>query len=273
MTFDIRNSPFNDDSFLLHDEEDMPEATPHTAAVRHLYAVLSQLFAAENWFIAANLQMRDRSVSANAASPDIAVFVGVSDPAEDISEWVISHDAGTRTPPPTVIFEFASSSTWHDDVDTDKKPLYYSLIGVQEYYAYDPTARRLWPRSSPRLRGWRVEDGRFVEQILDDDGRLWSQALNSYLRANNRHVELLDAAGVVRLTTAQAAKLAEQRAIAMAAIEVTERIHAEDRARHEADARRRAEAERQAEADARRRAESEIAELRARLQEMGGDGR
>jgi hypothetical protein len=56
-----------------------------------------------------------------------------------------------------------------------------------------------------RLRGWRLDDGRMVEMAPDDQGRLWSAELASWLVSDEDYLRLYDAAGQPRPTAGEAA--------------------------------------------------------------------
>jgi len=78
---------------------------------------------------------------------------------------------------PSVVFEFLSDSTAHQDRD-EKVPLYLVDIGVQEYFIHQPDMER-----TAELRGWRRgSSGDIVEIAPDAEGGLFSETLNLYIR-------------------------------------------------------------------------------------------
>src|SRR5581483_5005266 len=76
---------------------------------------------------------------------------------------------------PTVIFEITSRGTRLEDLAT-KRGL-YEILGVQEYFLFDPLDEYL----SPRLRGFRLKDNAYQHLTLDSAGNLHSEALDVIL--------------------------------------------------------------------------------------------
>jgi hypothetical protein len=150
-----------------------------------------------------------------------------------------------------VVFETTSRSTrLRDERD---KPAKYHLIGVKEYFLYDPTQDYL----RPPLQGHRLEAGGFMRIEADASGALESRELGLLLRLEDTELAMFDAQTGERLYTAHEA--AEAKA------------NEEARSRKaEAKARQAESKARQAEAKARQAAEAEIERLRRRLEELGG---
>jgi Uma2 family endonuclease len=109
--------------------------------------------------------------------------------------------------PPTVVFELTSKGTRRED--EVQKPNKYALIGVQEYFLYDPKAEYL----RPPLMGFR-RDGEAFRQIEPNDrGALISAALGVTLELDGRDLLLRDATtGEVLLTSTEAAEAAQREA-------------------------------------------------------------
>jgi Uma2 family endonuclease len=141
--------------------------------------------------------------------------------------------------PPTVVFELTSRGTRRED--EVQKPSTYALIGVQEYFLYDPKAEYL----HPPLTGFRRDGEAFRRIEPTDRGALVSAALGVTLELDGRDLLLRDAAtGDVLLTSTEAAEAAQ----------------------HEAEAAQRAAETRLAEAQSERTADkARIAELEAEL--------
>ena len=72
---------------------------------------------------------------------------------------------------PAVVFEFTSKKTKKEDV-TVKKPLYEQVLGVQEYFQFDPSGDYL----KPRLQGQRLQNGVY-QPIALRDSRMVSEQL------------------------------------------------------------------------------------------------
>lgn len=104
--------------------------------------------------------------------PDIYVVLGVLPFPERRSFYTWAE--GTA---PAVIFEFLSESTAAYDRG-EKIKQYLVDIGVEEYFIHQPEADK-----PPEFRGWRRSPGSEIEEMTpDDQGRLFSHALNLWLR-------------------------------------------------------------------------------------------
>ena len=105
-------------------------------------------------------------------APDIYIVLGASKFPQRRSFYTWSE--GTA---PSVVFEFLSDSTAHQDRD-EKVPLYLVDIGVQEYFIHQPDMER-----PAEFRGWRRgPSGDIVEIAPDAEGGLFSETLNLYFR-------------------------------------------------------------------------------------------
>ncbi|MBV9020020.1 MAG: Uma2 family endonuclease [Ktedonobacteraceae bacterium] len=142
-------------------------------------------------------------------APDIAVIKGVD--FRRVRSWRV----GQTGPAPQVVLEIASQETWHKDLS--EKPSKYAVMGVEEYFAYDPNEPPL-RRGGRRLFGWQMDGAsRIMRQLpLEPDGRLWSQHLESYLVPDHAYLRLYDHTGQLRLTGAQRAGAEKRRANALA---------------------------------------------------------
>lgn len=69
-----------------------------------------------------------------------------------------------------------------------------------------------FPKQGGRLRGWRLTEGALVEQAPDEQGRLWSSELESYLVADGALLRLTDRDGQLRLTEGEAERAAKEAA-------------------------------------------------------------
>jgi hypothetical protein len=88
-----------------------------------------------------------------------------------------------------------------------KKLRLYGLIGPREYFAFDPHAKRVWPKSiKTRLLGWQYnKDGQAVPILPDERGWLWSNVLESWFVPDDLQLRLHDRSGQMRLTATEAA--------------------------------------------------------------------
>jgi Uma2 family endonuclease len=181
-------------------EEDlMGETSFHDDLIRYLFEVLTRLFAGQLCAIYHNLNFYQTSdVMEYPLAPDIAVIKGIN--RYGVRSWRI----GKNGPAPQVVFEIASSETWHKDLD--EKPLKYARMGVQEYYAYDPHEPPL-PRSvSRRLFGWQLDNNRRIMRAMPvgQHGAIWSPGLDSWLVPDGSYLRLYDRNGILRLTQEEA---------------------------------------------------------------------
>ena len=274
---------YPEEYIIEEDLKEMGDSNPHTILIDYLKAILKHYYALARWLIISNMDVRHPAIhnSRNYIVPDVTLVKVVLSEEEEAT--LISWNAERLAP--SVTFEVSSKGTWPNDVrerDSDK-PAIYARIGTKEYFAYDPHQPQVWARSGGvRLRGWRSENGRAVEIIPDEQGRLWSVELDSYLVPDGRFLRLTDREGKMRLTEAQAATQAQNQAFAaqqaatqaqnqaLVAQQAAElRAYSEMTERQaEATARQQAEQNAQAEATARQQAELQVAELQRQIEEL-----
>lgn len=132
---------------------------------------------------------------------------------------------------PCLVAELTSETT--RDQDLDFKKSLYQRLGVTEYFLFDPEGDYL----SPRLQGFRLEQGRYQPIPAEPDGSLASVTTGLLFQVNGETLRLVDPkTGAVV-----------------------------PREQEEIEARRRAEKEARAEIEARRRAEERIRILEEEL--------
>ena len=181
-------------------EEDlMGETSVHADLVSYLMAVLRWQFRGQRCAIYEHLNFYQTSNPKEyPLAPDIAVIKGTE--RWDVRSWRV----GKMGPAPQVIFEIASEETWKKDLE--EKPMKYGLMGVKEYFAYDPNESPLVRETSRRLFGWQLDKGRgeMREMPVHPDGSMWSQHLESLLVPDTKYLRLYDSAGQRRLTGEEA---------------------------------------------------------------------
>jgi len=135
-------------------EEDlMGETSVHADLVHYLREVLKWLFHGQVCAIYDNLNFyQTANYKEYPLAPDIAVIKGVEH--RSVRSWRV----GKMGPAPQVVFEIASEETWKKDLE--EKPLKYGLMGVREYFAYDPNEPPLNRETTHRLFGWQRDKGR-----------------------------------------------------------------------------------------------------------------
>ncbi len=177
---------------------------------------------------------------------------------------------------PSVTVEVTSRSSRIEDLGT-KKGL-YEMLGVREYYVFDPLDEYL----EPRFQGFELAGGFYRPMPLREDGDLVSNELGLILRPEGPLLRLVDPATGWRVPTMEEALELAETASRRAqeeenrARDESKRAQAEAR-RAQAEARRaqdeasRAQAETsRAQAEVRRAdaAEAELARVRAELEEL-----
>src|SRR5437773_4232282 len=152
---------------LYPTEEDLMGVTSdHSDLVHYLFEVLTWLFEGQPCEVYDNLNFYQTDYyKEEPLAPDIAVIKGVT--FRRTRSWKV----GKTGPAPQVVFEIASEETWKKDVE--EKPLKYALMGVQEYFFYDPDDSSSWKHSQRRLIGWQYNKatGAITEMSLDQEGR------------------------------------------------------------------------------------------------------
>src|SRR6266705_2631133 len=108
--------------------------------------------------------------------------------------------------PPTVVFEITSRGTRLEDLGT--KRALYAMLGVQEYFSYDPLGEYL----RPPLQGYRLQEGEYQRLPSGGEGELVSQVLGVELRVEAGRLRVVDPATGERLLTPAEAQTAQRAA-------------------------------------------------------------
>jgi len=195
------------------EEEELGQSRSHFFAIQYLLLILEWLFESRgqkvgivsdiNFYQTANKKEKPKQ-------PDIAVVDGLEVVPKRKKDYTPSYYVGANGPPPRVVFEIASQNTWQ--VDLEEKPAIYARMGVREYFVFDPQpGLGVWTnqwRAKERLVGWRLQaDGSYQELAKDEQGRMWSEELESWLvldQNDNENLWLYSAEGELRVNQAQA---------------------------------------------------------------------
>jgi Uma2 family endonuclease len=215
----------------------MGETEHHINAIVYLYQALKYfLRKAEHIYAAANMLFYyEEGNPAAVVVPDAFVVKGISKHLRRTFKLWEEKAA------PCVVFEITSRSTRLEDLGS--KRALYEMLGVREYFLFDPLGEYL----SPPLQGFRLEGEYYQPLELSPEGTFFSQELGLILRPEGSLLRLVDPETDRALPTLD-------EAVDMALAE-TERAQAEAE-RAQAEAKR---------ADA---AEAETARLRAELERL-----
>jgi Uma2 family endonuclease len=263
----------------------MAETEKHLLLMLYCIGALKNYFAArpDVYAVGNNFLYWEEGNPKARISPDCYVVFGVENRVRDsYKAW----EEGGRLP--SVVFEFTSKKTRHEDV-RKKRPLYEQVLKVPEYFQFDPTGDYL----KPRLQGLRLRDGVYeaiplvndrmvseqlgLELVMEGERlRLWDPVKGEWLLSHVESEQARVSAEASRVAEAEARQFAERRAAAASEAQAQEaqaREVAEQRAEAEAQARELADQRAKAEAQARADAEAELQRLRAELAALRNDGR
>jgi Uma2 family endonuclease len=250
------------------DGKPVGETDVHRREILHTIETLERHFRdAPDIYVSGNLMFYYEEGNPSAVvSPDVFVVKGVR---KGLRRTYKLWEEGVA---PCVVIEMTSRSTRLED--KGNKRALYALLGVREYFLFDPLGEYL----KPPLQGFTLVDGEYAPLPFESDGGIISRELGLKLYRDETVLRLFDPASgrevvrtedlsdVLQQTLARAQQAEEQARLAAEQARL-----AAEQAQREADARRRAEEQAQREADARRRAEAEIERLRAELQRLRGD--
>jgi Uma2 family endonuclease len=221
------------------DGKPMGETDVHIDALIYLREALRDHFRDDSlMYVAGNMLLYyEEGNPAACVAPDVFVVQGaVKGERRTYRLW-------DEAPPPAVVFEITSRASWLEDLGT--KRAVYAMLGVQEYFLYDPLGEYL----RPSLQAYWLQEGEYQRLLPGVEGGFVSQALGLELRIENGHLRVFNPATGERLLTPAEALVGR---------------------RTEAAARRTEAEARQAEATARHAAEAELERLRAELVRLRG---
>ncbi len=164
------------------DGQPMGETGFHVSAILDLYQSLKQFFEqSEQVYVAADMFFYYEEHNPNVfKAPDVFVAKGVSKQERRIYQlW-------KEKVVPCTIFEVTSKSTWLEDLAT-KRGL-YEILGVQNYFLFDPLDEYL----EPRFQGFELVEGYYRPLTLSAEGALFSQALNLILKPEGALLRVID---------------------------------------------------------------------------------
>jgi len=219
------------------DGKPMAETDVHIQQLIYLREALSDYFRDDpNVYVAGNLFVYYvEGDPSQVVAPDVFVVKGV--PKGNRRFFQVWKEGKA----PDVVFELTSKKTRYEDLGAKKGT--YEVLGVQEYFIFDPLGEYLQPpliafRLTPE--GYRQVEG---EPLV-------SRVLGLELRVEGNFLRLVDPRTGEKLLTP---------------------LEAQEARRQAEEARRQAERRAAEEAEARRRAEAELEQLRAELARLKGE--
>lgn len=185
------------------DLKPMGETEYHIRAILELFQLLDAYFRDdENVYVGADmLYYYDAESPTEYIVPDVFVVKGVK------KELRRTYRIWEEHVVPCVVFEITSKSTQLEDLG--KKRLLYELLGVREYFVFDPRSEYL----NPQLQGFELHDTGYEPLPARADGTLYSRELDLFLRPTPHFIRPIDPkTGEPLPTYAELEDLAEEQA-------------------------------------------------------------
>jgi len=201
------------------DGKPMAETDVHIDALIYLREALRDHFrAAPQVYVAGNMLLYyEEGNPVACVVPDVFVVQGVAKRERRIYRlW-------EEGQPSAVVVEITSRGSRLEDLGT--KRAVYAMLGVQEYFLYDPLGEYL----RPPLQGYQLQEGEYQRLPPGGEGELVSQVLGLELRVETGRLRVVDSTTGEHLLTpaeAHAARRAEATARQTAEAEL-ERLRAE----------------------------------------------
>ncbi len=185
------------------DGKPMAETDVHIDALLYLREALKDYFRdAPQVYVAGNMLLYyEEGNPAACVAPDVFVVQGVAKRERR------TYKLWEEGQPPAVVFEITSRGSRLEDLGT--KRVVYAMLGVREYFLYDPLGEYL----RPPLQGYRLQEGEYQRLLPGGEGELVSQVLGVELRVEAGRLRVIDPATGERLLTpaeAQAARRAAE---------------------------------------------------------------
>ena len=163
------------------DGQPMAESDLHRKEMTYLIEALTEHFRpAADVYVAGNLFLYyKKGDPRSVVAPDLFVVKGVAKGNRKVYKLWEEHR------PPCFVVEVTSDTTRDEDL-SDKRAVYEQLLGVEEYFLFDPLGDYL----DPRLQGHRLVNGRYRPAPLEADGSLISRTTGVTLRIEGEHLRL-----------------------------------------------------------------------------------
>ena len=199
------------------DGKPMAETDVHARAMIDVRAMLENRFAPDpDVYVSGNLLLYyEEGDPTESVAPDVFVVRGVA------KGWRRVYKVWEEGRPPDWVLEISSRGTrWEDR--TTKRGL-YEVLGVAEYFLFDPLEEYL----RPPLQGYRLTAGRYQSIVPLPSGGLPSEALGLELHWESGRLRLFDPASGRWLLTPAETEAARQAAEAHLAQEAAARREVE----------------------------------------------
>ena len=182
------------------DGEPMAETDTHRKQMMYLLDALEDCFRDDpNVYVAGNLFVYyEEGDPTEVVAPDVFVVKGV--PKRDRRIYQVWKEEKA----PDVVFELTSRGTRQKDLGSKKGV--YEVLGVEEYFLFDPFGEYL----TPRLVGFRL--ARWGYRQIEDEEPLVSRVLGLELRVEGEMLRLVDPATGEKLLTPLEAQEARRQA-------------------------------------------------------------
>ncbi len=166
------------------DGKPLGETDAHRREILAIIAMLEQFFVEhDDTYISGNLMFYYEQGNPSAVvSPDIFVVKGVQKGLRR------TYKLWEEQQPPVVVFEITSRSTRLED--KGNKRALYAMLGVHEYFMFDPLEEYL----KPPLQGFRLLGEEYIAIDQAEDGSLISHELELRLFRENTFLRLIDIA-------------------------------------------------------------------------------
>jgi Uma2 family endonuclease len=189
------------------DGKPMAETDVHIDALIYLRETLKDHFRDEpQMYVAGNMLLYyEEGNPAACVAPDVFVVQGV------LKQERRTYKLWEERQPPAVVFEITSRGTRLEDLGT--KRAVYAMLGVQEYFLYDPLGEYL----RPPLQGYRLQEGEYQRMLPGSESSITSQVLGLELRVEGGRLRVVHPATGERLLTPAEAQAARRAAEARAA--------------------------------------------------------
>jgi Uma2 family endonuclease len=256
---------------FTEDDPDMADYIPQHAVGVELETLLQWLYRAQNWFITGNVYLLHQNYPRIA--PDVFL---VKTKLTDEEKAALNQSWDMRQsgrPAPDIVIEIASGETYLKDLG--EKVERYRLMGVKEYFAYDPSMPKpVWAEKTVRLKGWKYVNGVFHAPASHpkNPGWLWSEVLERWLVPAGEKLHLYNDKEEREEPSQEVAQKAVARIQELDAIQKTQQLQLEN----ERTKRQAAELRAQKEQSERQAAERQVAEkdalieaLRRKMREQG----